>query len=218
MYQLHAYQLILCCLPQPALARGRAALLGPSHFMEMPLSCPCAWTILVGKSLDVIGVKRRLSLQGQEYGYPPFPRQIDHFSLGKIWLRLAKRSLLEARRLGGTAAAPRDLWIWGWACCITGCCFGVLGQCDQAPLWDVCREGLWKANLLRLGYHSLYRKKKMLMVFWRIWGSFSFLCPLCMRAGKAELMWRKSRLYYYYFLQCFHHSRSQAKRMCLSLP
>lgn len=134
MCQLHAYQLILCCLPQPALARGRAALLGPSHFTEMPLSCPCAWTTLVGKSLDVIGVKRRLSLQGQEYGYPPFPRQIDHFSLGKIWLRLAKRSLLEARRLGGMAAAPRDLWIWGWACCTTGCCFGVLGQWDQAPL------------------------------------------------------------------------------------
>lgn len=105
-------------------------------------------------------VKWQLSLQGQEYGYPPFPRQIDHFSLGKIWLRLAKRSLLEARRLGGMAAAPRDLWIWGWACCTTGCCFGVLGQWDQAPLWDVCREGLWKANLLRLGYHSLYRKKE----------------------------------------------------------
>lgn len=62
MCQLHAYQLILCCLPQPALARGRAALLGPSHFKEMPLSCPCAWTTLVGKSLEVTTLLARTGI------------------------------------------------------------------------------------------------------------------------------------------------------------
>lgn len=98
-----------------------------------------------------------------------------------------------------------------------GVALGCLGS-GIRHLCEMYREGLWKTNLLRLGCQSLHRKKKILMVFWRIWGSFSLLCPLCMRAGKAELMWWKSRLYYYYFLQCFHHSRSQAKRMCLSLP